>query len=151
MQSADRQREVAAAVADAGISVVALPATNLYLQGRDHQQAMPRGLTAVKALRQAGVVVAAGGDNLQDPFNPLGRADPFETAALMVLTAHLSTADAWSTVTDQARRAVGGVPTGITPGAPADLLAVPAGSLREAIASAPGSRKVWHRGALLTA
>jgi cytosine deaminase len=150
MRSAARQREVAATVAEAGISVVALPATNLYLQGRDHQQAMPRGLTAVKALRQAGVVVAAGGDNLQDPFNPVGRADPFETAALMVLTAHLSAAEAWSTVTDQARRAVGGEPAGIAPGAPADLLAVPAGSLREAIASAPASRKVWHRGALLT-
>ena len=41
---------VAEAVAAAGIAVVALPATNLYLQGRDHQQAMPRGLTAVRAL-----------------------------------------------------------------------------------------------------
>ena len=46
---------------------------------------MPRGLTAVRALLDAGVVVAAGADNLQDPFNPLGRACPFETAALMVL------------------------------------------------------------------
>ena len=77
-------------MAAAGIAVVALPATNLYLQGREHQQAMPRGVTAVRALREAGVVVAAGADNLQDPFNPLGRACPFETAALMVLTAHLS-------------------------------------------------------------
>ena len=51
---------------------------------------MPRGLTAVRALREAGVVVAAGADNLQDPFNPLGRACPFETAGLMVWTAHLS-------------------------------------------------------------
>ena len=80
MQPLDRQREIAEAVAAAGIAVVALPATNLYLQGRDHQQAMPRGLTAVKALRAAGVVVAAGADNLQDPFNPMGRACPFETA-----------------------------------------------------------------------
>ncbi len=150
MRTADRQREVAAAVAEAGISVVALPATNLYLQGRDHQQAMPRGLTAVKALRQAGVVVAAGGDNLQDPFNPVGRADPFETAALMVLTAHLSAAEAWATVTDQARRAVGGAPASVAPGAPADLLAVRAASLREAIACAPADRKVWRRGALIT-
>ena len=74
MQPPERQRAIAEAVAAAGIAVVALPATNLFLQGRDHQQAMPRGLTAVRALLEAGVVVAAGADNLQDPFNPLGRA-----------------------------------------------------------------------------
>ena len=81
MQPVERAAGDAEAVAAAGIAVVALPATNLYLQGRDHQQAMPRGLTAVRALLDAGVTVAAGADNLQDPFNPMGRACPFETAA----------------------------------------------------------------------
>ena len=47
MQSPARQRETADAVAAAGIAVVALPATNLYLLGRGHPQATPRGLTAV--------------------------------------------------------------------------------------------------------
>jgi cytosine deaminase len=146
MKPVEHQRKIADAVAEAGISVVALPATNLYLQGRDHQQAMPRGLTAVRTLRDAGVVVAAGGDNLQDPYNPMGRADPFETAALMVMTAHLSPADAWSTVTDEARRAVGREAVGVVAGAPADLFAVRAGSLREAIAVGPPDRIVWRRG-----
>jgi cytosine/creatinine deaminase len=146
MQSVERQRELAEVVAAAGIAVVALPATNLYLQGRDHQQAMPRGLTAVRALRDAGVVVAAGGDNLQDPFNPLGRGCPFETAALMLLTAHLSPAESWAAVTDDARRAVHRPPLAVAPGAPADLLAVRAGSLRAAIATGPPERMVWHRG-----
>jgi cytosine/creatinine deaminase len=149
MRPPERQRKSADAVAAAGISVVALPSTNLYLQGRDHQQAMPRGLTAVKALRDAGVVVAAGGDNLQDPFNPMGRADPFETAALMVMTTHLSPTEAWSTVTDEARRAVGREPVIVAPRAPADLLAVRAGSLREAIAIGPADRRVWRRGRML--
>ena len=103
---ADQDR-VAEAVAAAGIAVVALPATNLYLQGRDRQQAMPRGVTAVRALQRAGVTVAAGADNLQDPFNPVGRACPFETAALMVLTAHLQPVDAWNTVSEAAARATG--------------------------------------------
>jgi cytosine deaminase len=107
---------------------------------------MPRGLTAVRALREAGVVVAAGGDNLQDPFNPMGRACPFDTAALMVMTTHLSPADAWASVTDDARRAVGRRAGGITTGAPADLLAVRAASVREAIATAPAHRMVWHGG-----
>ncbi len=97
MQEPRRQQEVAELVADAGIDVVALPHTNLFLQGRGRAP-MPRGLTAVAALRAAGVNVAAGADNLQDPFNPVGRACPFETAGLMVMTSHLSPGDAWDAV-----------------------------------------------------
>ena len=151
MQPPDRQREVADAVAAAGIAIVALPATNLYLQGREHQQAMPRGLTAVRALREAGVVVAAGADNVQDPFNPLGRACPFETAALMVLTSHLQPEDAWVCVTEMAARATGLAPARIAAGEPADLIAVPASSLREAIAMGGPGRRVWRRGREVTA
>jgi cytosine deaminase len=146
MQPPERQQAVAEAVAAAGIAVIALPATNLYLQGRDHQHPMPRGLTAVRALLAAGVVVAAGADNVQDPFNPLGRGCPFETAGLMVWTAHLSPADAWASVTERAAIAVGRPPGTIAPGAPADLIAVPAASLREAIAMGAPGRLVWHRG-----
>jgi cytosine deaminase len=149
MQPVERQRATAEAVAAAGIVVVALPATNLYLQGRDHQQAMPRGLTAVRALLAAGAVVAAGADNLQDPFNPMGRACPFETASLAVLAAHLLPAPAWAAVTEGSARATGRAPATIAPGQPADLIAVPGGSLREAIASGAPNRRVWRRGALV--
>src|SRR5690606_1678111 len=55
VRPAAEQAAIAEQVAAAGIGVVALPATNLFLQGRDHQQAMPRGLTAVAALQRAGV------------------------------------------------------------------------------------------------
>ena len=65
------QNRLAAALAAAGISVVALPASNLYLQGRDRQECMPRALTAIRALTNADVNLAAGWDNLQDPFNPV--------------------------------------------------------------------------------
>jgi cytosine deaminase len=146
MKPVEQQRVIAEAVAAAGIAVVALPSTNLFLQGRGHQEAMPRGLTAVRALREAGVVVAAGADNLQDPFNPLGRACPFETAGLMVWTAHLSPADAWAAVTEMSARATGRTPPAVAVGAPADLIAVPVTSLREAIASGAPRRTVWHHG-----
>ncbi|CAN5679280.1 amidohydrolase family protein [soil metagenome] len=146
VKSPARQREVAEAVAAAGIAVVALPGTNLILQGRGHLQAMPRGVTAVDALRAAGVVVAGGADNLQDPFNPLGRGDPFDTAALMMMAVHLRPADAWASVTDDSRRALGWSPTSVAVGQPADLLAVPAVNVREAIAFAPHDRIVIRRG-----
>src|SRR6202011_4153546 len=64
VQDAKTQQRVAERVAEAKIGVVALPQTNLFLQGRDHPVATPRGLTAVRPLREAGATVAAGGDNL---------------------------------------------------------------------------------------
>jgi cytosine deaminase len=149
MQPVGQQRATAEAVAEAGIAVVALPATNLYLQGRDHPQGTPRGLTAVKVLREAGATVAAGADNLQDPFNPMGRACPFETAALTVLTTHVLPEDAWAAVTTWSAAATGRQPACIEPGQPADLIAVPAGSVREAMATGAPRRRVWRRGAEL--
>ncbi len=150
VQPPSRQREVAELVAEAGIGVVALPHTNLFLQGRG-QAPMPRGLTAVDALRAAGVEVAAGADNLQDPFNPVGRACPFETAGLMVMAAHLLPHDAYAAVSAVAAAVVGARPVSIAPGAGADLLAVRAATIREAIAFGPPERIVWHRGNVLAA
>jgi cytosine deaminase len=142
---ADDQCRVAELVAEAGVNVIALPHTNLFLQGRGTAP-MPRGLTAVAALRAAGVNVAAGADNLQDPFNPVGRACPFETAGLMVMAAHDLPAVAWSAVTEASRRTLGLPPVAITAGAPADLMAVSANTVREAIATGPPGRQVWKRG-----
>ena len=75
MQPPEVQADVSDAVAAAGIAVVTLPQTNLYLQARGWTTAPPRGLTAVHPLLAAGVTVAAGADNLQDPFNLVGRGD----------------------------------------------------------------------------
>jgi cytosine deaminase len=147
MQPEQQQWATAERVAAAGISVVALPHTNLFLQGRGHVP-MPRGLTAIAVLRAAGVNVAAGADNLQDPFNPVGRACPFETAGLMILTSHLLPDEAWYSVSAAPARALGRV-AALSPGAQADLLAVPAATVREAIAFGPGDRAVWRRGVQL--
>jgi cytosine deaminase len=146
VQPLERQHAVAQQVAAAGIGVVTLPATNLYLQGRDHPLATPRGLTAVAALRAAGVSVAGGGDNLQDPFNPMGRGDALETAALLVLSAHLSPADALDAVSATARSVMGAPPAGPVEGHRADLVALDATTVRSALAMAPADRLVLHRG-----
>jgi cytosine deaminase len=144
-RDAAEQQRIAELVAAAGIGVITLPHTNLWLGGRDRQP-VPRGLTAVDALRRAGVVVAAGADNLQDPFNPMGRACPFETAALMVLVAHDLPTVAWASVSADSHRVLGRPGGSIEPGRPADLLAVPAGSLRQAIAEGPIPRRVFRAG-----
>ncbi len=150
MHDATTQHEVSERVAAAGMAVVTLPQTNLYLQGRDRPTATPRGLTAIRSLLDAGAVVAGGADNLQDPFNIVGRGDPFETAALLVMAGHLSPAEAYHAVSAGSRAAMGLEPVEVAPGSPAELVAVRAASLREAIATAPAGRIVVHRGRVVS-
>jgi cytosine/creatinine deaminase len=140
------QQAVAEEIAAAGVAVVTLPQTNLYLQGRDHPMATPRALTAIRPLLRAGATVAAGADNLQDPFNLVGRADPLETAALLVMAGHLLPHEAYALVSSGARAAMGLPTVTVTAGAPAELVAVRSPTLRAAIADAPGERLVIHRG-----
>ena len=149
MQPPEVQAAVAAEVAAAGISVITLPQTNLFLQGRDDPMGTPRGLTAINALLDAGGVVAAGADNVQDPFNLVGRSDPLETAALMVMAGHRLPADAYDMVSNVSRRVMGLGPVNFEPGDPADLVAIDAPSLRGAVADAPMSRRVYRRGRLV--
>ena len=146
MQTDTVQKRVSERVAEAGISVIALPHTNLFLQGRDFTTATPRGLTAVSNLRKAGVKVAFGADNLQDPFNPIGRGDPLESAGLAILTAHLLPNDAFDSVSTISRQVMGLDVAGPQIGATASLMLTQAGSTREAIANTPTRNLVLYKG-----
>jgi cytosine/creatinine deaminase len=146
MQPEAIQAAVAHEVAAAGVAVVTLPQTNLYLQARGVRTAAPRGLTAVRALLEAGAVVGAGGDNVRDPFNGCGRSDALEVASLLVIAAHLTPEEAWDAVSAGARRAMGLPVTALRPGAPADLLAVRGENLADAIARASDHRVVLRAG-----
>ncbi|HEV8420317.1 MAG TPA: amidohydrolase family protein [Actinomycetota bacterium] len=148
IQPRDVQQRVARDVAAAGISVVTLPQTNLYLQGRGFETSPPRGLTAVRALLAAGATVAAGGDNVQDPFNPLGRGDPLETAGLLVAAGHLTPFEAYQLVSAGARKAMGLPEVEVAPDSPCELVAVAGSSLEEVVATASEDRYVFSKGQL---
>jgi cytosine/creatinine deaminase len=146
VQAPDHRRTAARSLARAGIGVVTLPQTNLYLQGHGLGAAAPRGLTAIRELLDAGTALAAGGDDLQDPFNPMGRADPLETASLLVVGAHLTPAEAFAAVSSAARDVMRLPGVTITPGAPADLVAIRGGDLGGAVASGTPDRIVLRGG-----
>jgi cytosine deaminase len=76
-------------LARAGIAVVTLPATNLFLQDRSAAGSPRRGLAPVRALQAAGVRVVVGGDNVRDAFCPAGRHDPLWSLGLAALAAQL--------------------------------------------------------------
>ena len=133
-------------VARAGLRVVTLPITNLYLQGRDATHAAPRGLTAVRAILAAGIPLAAGADNVRDPFNPAGRADPFETTSLLQTAGHLTAEQALHAVTTGARAVLGLPRAGVAPGDTADLMLVPDVALGDLLAGAEDARVVLAGG-----
>ncbi|WP_456823681.1 amidohydrolase family protein [Cellulomonas sp. P5_E12] len=144
-----RRDEVIADVLAADLGIIANPITNLYLQGWGSDVATPRGLTAVRALVDAGVRFAAGADNVRDPFNPLGRSDALETAMLLVVAGHLSVDEAYAAVSTGARDVMGLPVAGVEVGARAELLAVRGTDLVGVVATATADRYVLHEGRLV--
>ena len=136
------QQRAAERLARTAAAVVTLPQTNLWLQDRDSAGPAIRGLTPVRVLRAAGVPVAAGADNLRDAFNPLGRADPLETASLLAAAAHLPLDQALAAVSADAWTAMGRPAPALRAGSPAAFVAVAATDAGDAVAGPPPDRVV---------
>ena len=132
------------------LGIIALPLTNLYLQGWQHPVSTPRGLTAVRALLDRGVRLGAGGDNVRDPFNPVGRSDPLEVASLLVMAGHLTPAEAYRATAEGARAVLRLPAAGAQVGARAEFLAVRGTSLADVVATASPDRYVIHAGKLVS-
>lgn len=140
---------IAAKVRAAGITVTALPQTNLFLQERGISTNPARAITPILKLQQAGVIVAAGADNLQDPFNLVGRGDPLEIGSLLMVSAHVSSATAVQMVSSHAHHVVHGLASCLAVGEPATFVAALAANLRESIAMGPPDRIVVYGGVVL--
>lgn len=79
-------------VAEAGIHIISLPHSNLYLQDRQPGRTpRMRGLTLAYELRAAGVSVHFASDNVQDPFYPFGEFDMLDVMRSSIRLAHLDT------------------------------------------------------------
>ncbi|GAA2248718.1 hydrolase [Streptomyces amakusaensis] len=135
-------REVASRAADrlaaAGVTVICLPQGGCGAS--EH-----RGSAPVRLLRAAGVRVAAGGGALRDVSNPVGRGDPLEAAYLLASQGGLGAHDAYRSVAETAREAMGLPEVRVEAGFPAELLAV-RGERIAGVLSLAYSRIVIHRG-----
>ncbi|MFT4228729.1 MAG: amidohydrolase family protein [Microbacterium sp.] len=146
MQDAGTLARTLDAVAEAGVSIVANPLTNLYLQGWQHPVATPRGIPPLRAILDAGIALAAGGDNVQDPFNPLGNADMVDVAAELVLAGHLTPTQAWDVAANGGRAVFGLPPARGRVGDVADIVLVRAAHTAEALAERAPDRIVIRGG-----
>ncbi|MEO1492076.1 MAG: amidohydrolase family protein [Pseudomonadota bacterium] len=113
-------------IAEAGVHAVPNPAINIMLQGRHDTFPKRRGLTRVRELRDAGVVVGFGSDCVMDPWYSLGKADMLDIAFMGLHVGQLSSpADmAWcfDAVTQTSARLMGLDGYGIAKGCKANFV-----------------------------
>lgn len=124
-------------LARADVSVVSLPATDLYLGGRTDTVNVRRALAPVRALRQAGVNVAYASNNVRNAFTPFGNADPLEVGLLLMVGGHLAARSdveaVFEMATTSAARAIGLTHYGVSVGDRANLVLLDATSPWEAL------------------
>jgi cytosine deaminase len=140
---------IAGQLNQAGIGVVALPSTDLFLLGRDAERLSPRGVAPLLQLARAGVVTAIGSNNIVNPFTPFGDASLIRQVNLFSNIAHLSReADvelAFAAIGANAARLLGR-PHGISIGAVADLVLIDAASHADAVRRAAPVLAGWKAG-----
>ncbi|MDI4646269.1 amidohydrolase family protein [Cohnella hashimotonis] len=150
----EHARRIADGMAEAGIHVFALPATDLYLNGRGDTHAVRRGITPVSLLLDAGVNVCYGTNNLRNAFTPFGTGDPLDIALLLAQTAYMGTpGDARRLLdmcTGRAAKALGVEGWTLRPGAPADFALIRADCVQDLVYDRPRERVSIRGGKLLT-
>ncbi len=137
----EKLKPIAALMAEAQISVMCLPATDLHLGGRKDTYNVRRALTPVRALQQAGVNVCLGSNNIRNAFTPYGNGDLFQIAMLAIPTAHLGGADdlpgVLPMITTKVAKALGIEGYGLRAGCAADMVLLDTKKVVDAIIDLP--------------
>jgi cytosine deaminase len=115
----------------------------------------PGGATIppIKLLREHGVKVFGGSDNIRDAWSPFGNGDMLERAMMIAYRANFrhdeELALAFDMVTATAADVLDIAPYGIATGGPADFVIVEAQSLAEAVAARPRRKLVIKAGRIV--
>jgi cytosine deaminase len=126
---------------DADVSIVTLPATDLYLGGRDDERNQRRGLTPVHLLRDSGVNVTFSSNNVRNAFTPFGKADMLQIGNLLAHAAQFGTphsqAEILRMATYDAARSIGLEDYGLAEGRRADLVVCDSPVVADVLADIP--------------
>jgi cytosine/creatinine deaminase len=145
--------ELADAMRDAGVAILALPASDLYMMARHDTHNVRRGVAPIHRLAERGVTVGFATNNVQNLFTPFGDGDVLKIGTLLAQVLQMGTAahhqQCLAMATTQAAQAIGISRYGIAPGNIADLVLVDAESVSEAIGAAPPGRTVIKNGRIV--
>ena len=141
---------MAARLADVGVAVTVLPATDLFLMGRDHEFNVPRGVVDANFLVERGVNCSISSNNILNPFTPLGDCSLVRMANLHANILQVSRREdlreCFAMLTARSARLMNLADYGIAIGHPADLVIVDATSPEQAVAEIRHPLAVFKRG-----
>ena len=124
-------------LAEAGIALTVLPATDLYLTARELTHAKPRGVTPAHLLVDQGVICSVATNNVLNPFTPFGDASLLRMANLYANVVQCEPPlfeRCLDLVTSLPARLMRLDDYGIAPGNPADLIVLDAPTPADALA-----------------
>src|SRR6266851_3793306 len=130
--------EVARRLADAGVAVTVLPATDLFLMGRDHSHSAPRGVAPAHRLLDHGVICSLATNNVLNPFTPFGDCSLIRMANLYANVAHIGRQSelvaCFDMITNLPAKLMNLADYGVAVGNPADLVVLDCSDPRTAVA-----------------
>jgi cytosine deaminase len=137
-------------LADAGVAVTVLPATDLFLMGREAAHSVPRGVAPAHRLLALGVTCSLATNNVLNPFTPFGDCSLIRLANLYANVAQLGRPADHAMCLDMVTRLpaalVNASDYGIAVGNPADLVVLDAPDGAAAVAEIAQPLKGWKRG-----
>jgi cytosine/creatinine deaminase len=141
---------LASRIADAGVAVTSLPATDLFMQGRDQTDNVRRGVVDVNALVERGVNCAISSNNILNPFTPLGDGSLIRMANLQANVCQIGhprqLRDCFDMLTERPARLMNLKDYGIAIGNPADIVVIDATTPEQAVAENAAPLVVFKRG-----
>lgn len=150
-----RLREVARRLAEAGVAVSVLPATDLFLMGRDRDHDVPRGVADAHALLSQGVNCSISSNNVLNPATPYGDCSLIRMANLHANVLQVGTPEGlrecFAMLTERSARLLNLDDYGISVGNPADLVILDAPSPEAAVAEIRRPLAVFRRGRMTVA
>ena len=146
----ERQAPIARRLADAGVAVTVLPATDLFLMGRDQTYDVRRGIVDVNAYDRLGVTCSIASNNILNPFTPFGDCSLVRMANLHANTLQVSSPDdlraCFEMVSSDAARILNLADYGLAVGNPADFAVLDAKTEAEAVAAVAPVLYAFKRG-----
>jgi cytosine/creatinine deaminase len=125
-------------LASAGIAVTVLPATDLFLMGRDQDHSVRRGVADANLLMEQGVDCSLSSNNVLNPATPYGDCSLIRVANLYANVIQLDRAaqlrECFRMLTDRSARLLNFKEYGFAVGHPADVVIIDAQSPEQAIA-----------------
>jgi cytosine deaminase len=137
-------------LADVGVAVTVLPATDLFMMGRNQEFNVRRGVVDANLLLDHGVNCSISTNNVLNPFTPYGDCSLLRMANLHANVLQVShtqrLAECFRMLTDRSARLLNLPDYGITVGNPADLIVIDAQSPEQAVAEICQPLAVFKRG-----